>query len=115
MRNGSSTSLVDPNVVVYAYDPTDGAKAGKRAITVLECLRACWIGAVNAQLLGEFFVTVTRNIPSPLTEAEAERRVTHDVRSWVVYDLTELVVRPCVGCNGTICRTGIARSGRRPR
>jgi predicted nucleic acid-binding protein len=91
MRNGSSAFLVDTNVLVYAYDPTERAKR-ERAITVLECLGARQLGALSAQILGEFFVTVTRKIPLPFTEAAAERSVTNDVRSWLVYDLTELVV-----------------------
>jgi predicted nucleic acid-binding protein len=95
MRNGSSAFLVDTNVLVYAYDPTEGAKR-ERAITVLECLWARQMGALSAQILGEFFVTVTRKIPSPLSEAEAERSVTNYVRSWVIYDLTELVVPEAV-------------------
>jgi hypothetical protein len=37
MRNGSSAFLVDTNILVYADDPTEGAKR-ERAITVLECL-----------------------------------------------------------------------------
>lgn len=95
MRNSSSAFLVDTSVLVYAYDPTDGAKR-ERAITVLKHLGTCQMGALSAQILGEFFVTVTQKIPSPLTEAEAERSVMHYVRSWVVYDLTELVVLEAV-------------------
>ena len=95
MRNGASAFLVDTDVLVYAYDPTDGAKR-ERAITVLEHLGARPMGALSAQILGEFFITVTQKIPSPLTEAEAEHSVTHYIRSWVVYDLTELVVLEAV-------------------
>ena len=43
-------------------------------------------------MLGEFFFTVTRKIPEPLTLEEGERSVTHYVRSWPVYDLTEQAV-----------------------
>ena len=95
MRNGSRNFLVDTNVLVYAYDPTDGGKR-ERAIAVLEQLGARRSGALSAQVLGEFFVTVTRKIPSPLTEAEAERSLTNYIRSWVIYDLTELVVLEAV-------------------
>ena len=95
MRNGSRNFLVDSNVLVYAYDPTDGSKR-ERAITVLDRLDAGQLGALSPQILGEFFVTVTRKIPSPLTEAEAERSLTNYIRSWVVYDLTELVVLEAV-------------------
>jgi len=95
MRNGPRAFLVDTNVLVYAYDPTDGTKR-ERAITVLERLGASQIGALSSQILGEFFVTVTRKIPSPLTEAQAEHSMTNYVRSWIVYDLTELVVLEAV-------------------
>ena len=95
MRNGSSAFLVDTNVLVYAYDSSDVAKRD-RAITVLDGLAARRIGAVSAQVLGEFFVTVTRKIPEPLTKKEAERRLTNYVRSWIVYDLTESIVLEAV-------------------
>jgi predicted nucleic acid-binding protein len=91
MTSGSSVFLVDTNVLVYAYDPTDGEKR-ERAIEVLESLGIRQIGSLSAQILGEFFVTATRKIPSSLTEAEAERSVANYVRSWVVYDLTTFIV-----------------------
>jgi predicted nucleic acid-binding protein len=91
MTNGSSAFLVDTNVLVYAYDPSDGDKR-KRSIEVLESLGTRQMGSLSAQILGKFFVTVTRKIPSPMTEAEAERSVTNYARSWVVYDLTKSIV-----------------------
>ena len=87
--------LLDTNILVYAYDPTDGAKR-ERAIAVLEHLGAGQLGALSPQILGEFFVTVTQKIPSPLTAAEAERSLTNYVRSWIVYDLTGLIVLEAV-------------------
>lgn len=95
MRNGFRAFLADTNVLVYAYDPTDGGKR-ERAITVLEALGTRHLGALSVQILGEFFVAVTQKIPSPLSRAVAERSVTNYVRSWVVYDLTELVVLEAV-------------------
>ena len=91
MTNGSSAFLVDTNVPVYAYDPSDGDKR-KRSIEVLESLGTRQMGLLSAQILGEFFVTVTRKIPSPMTEAEAERSATSYARSWVVYGLTKSIV-----------------------
>ncbi len=95
MKNGSSAFLVDTNVLVYAYDPTDGPKR-ERAMTVLQHLGARRAGALSCQILGEFFVTVTRKIPSKLTGAEAERSLTRYARSWVIYDLTETIVLEAV-------------------
>jgi predicted nucleic acid-binding protein len=88
MTNGSSAFLVDTNVLVYAYDPTDEDKRD-RAIEVLEFLGTRQLGSLSAQILGEFFVTVTRKIPTPMTEAEAEHGVTNYARSWITYDLAE--------------------------
>ncbi len=95
MRNGSRAFFLDTNVLVYAYDPAEAAKR-PRAISVLERLGVRQSGALSAQVLGEFFVTVTRKITPPLTVAEAEQSVTNYVRSWVIYDLTERVVMEAV-------------------
>jgi predicted nucleic acid-binding protein len=61
-------------------------------MTVLARLGTTRRGSLSAQVLGEFFVTVTRKITPPLTVEEAEQRLTNYVRSWVIYDLTEAVV-----------------------
>jgi predicted nucleic acid-binding protein len=95
MTNGSSAFLVDTNVLVYAYDPTDGDRRD-RAIEVLEFLGIRQLGSLSAQILGEFFVTVTRKIPTPMTEAEAEPSVTNYARSWIIYDLTKSIVLEAV-------------------
>ena len=92
MPNGSTVFLVDTNVLVYAYDPADGVKQG-RAMALLERLGARRIGSLSVQVLGEFFVTVTRKIAPPLSEAEAERSLTNYARSWRVFDITSLAVQ----------------------
>jgi predicted nucleic acid-binding protein len=95
MKNGSRAFLIDTNVLVYAYDPSDPFKQ-RRAIAVLEQVAKKVLGAVSAQILGEFFVAVTQKIRNPLTRLQAERSLTNYVRSWVVYDVTELVVLEAV-------------------
>ncbi|GIW52386.1 MAG: twitching motility protein PilT [Gemmatimonadales bacterium] len=95
MKNGSRAFLIDTNVLVYAYDPSNPLKQ-ERAIAVLKQVADQMLGAVSAQILGEFFVAVTQKIRNPLTRLQAERSLTNYVRSWVVYDLTELVVLEAV-------------------
>lgn len=95
MRIGSSAFLVDTNVLVYAYDSTGGAKRD-RAIDVLERLGTGTLGALSSQILGEFFVTVTRKIPAPMTVTAAERSLTHYLRSWPIYDVTGPIVLEAV-------------------
>lgn len=87
MRSGLVAILVDTNVLVYAYDPSETVK-GPRARTVLAQIEAQGSGAVTVQVLNEFFVTVTRKIASPLTMEEAEQRVRTYVSTWPVLDLT---------------------------
>lgn len=66
--------LVDTNVFIYAFDthPDSGAKRA-RALELLadDSLDIC----VSAQVLSEFFVTVTRKLPRPLPAVEAARAV----------------------------------------
>ncbi|KKM11650.1 twitching motility protein PilT [Clostridiales bacterium PH28_bin88] len=83
--------LVDTNVLVYAYDRSEPAKQA-RAFAVLEELAAAKKGVLSSQVLSEFFVTVTRKIPAPLTVAQANVRVQNYLRAWPVLDVTGLVV-----------------------
>jgi predicted nucleic acid-binding protein len=61
MRNGPTAFFVDTNVLVYAYDPEEGDKRSQ-AMRVLARLGTTRRGSISAQVLGEFFVTVTRKI-----------------------------------------------------
>ncbi len=87
--------LVDTNVLVYAYDPSDQVKR-QRATDVLKSLWDTNAGALSAQVLGEFYVTVIRGIPSPLTPRDAEQSITRYMRSWEVYPVTAWAVREAV-------------------
>ena len=91
MPNGVRAFFLDTNVLVYAYDPADAAKR-TRAMTVVERLGSRQRGALSAQVLSEFFVTVTRKIVPPLTIEEAEQSITNYMRSWVIYEHTARVI-----------------------
>ena len=65
MPNGLSAFFLDTNVRVYAYDPADMTKR-TRAIAVVTQLGTQQRGALSAQVLSEFVVTVTRKITPPL-------------------------------------------------
>jgi predicted nucleic acid-binding protein len=83
--------LVDTSVLVYAYDPGDAAKAS-RARVCIRRLGDARNGAVSAQVLGEFFVAVTRRVCPPLSVLEAEQIATNLSRAWAVYDVTGAAV-----------------------
>jgi predicted nucleic acid-binding protein len=63
MLTESDAFLIDTNVLVYAYDRTDHARRF-RAQVVLQQLAATGSGALSGQVLGEFFVVVTRKLRS---------------------------------------------------
>jgi len=95
---GSAGFLVDTNILVYAYDAQAGSKRD-RAIALLDTLAARQTGALTPQILSEFFVVVTQKLSPRLTAAEAERSLTNYARSWIMYDLTSLIVLEAVrGC-----------------
>lgn len=87
----SDRVLVDTNVLVYAYDRAASAKQGQ-ALEVLDDLLATSSGLLSTQVLGEFFVTVTRKITYPLSLREAEVRIHNLLRAWPVIEVTGLIV-----------------------
>jgi predicted nucleic acid-binding protein len=66
--------FVDSNLLVYPFDSTGGEKA-RRATDLLDDLWNRRDGCLSLQVLQEFFVTVTRKIPSPLSHADAASKV----------------------------------------
>jgi predicted nucleic acid-binding protein len=62
-------AFLDTNVLVYAFDHDEPAKR-ERAQEVLENARSGAL-ALSAQVLGEFYVTVTRKLARPLDAAVA--------------------------------------------
>lgn len=65
--------LVDTNILVYSYDTTDQKKHQKAK----ELLQQCWqrkkTCAISAQNLAEFFVVITKKVPTPLSIEDAEK------------------------------------------
>ncbi|MGH6693032.1 MAG: PIN domain-containing protein [Gammaproteobacteria bacterium] len=84
--------LLDTNVLVYAYDRRDASRRDA-AIALLRVLVHVGDVAVSAQVLGEFFWTVSRNIPDPLTAAQAGEEVRRHARTWQVVSLSSETVR----------------------
>jgi predicted nucleic acid-binding protein len=66
--------FLDTNVLVYAHDTTAGDKR-ERAVNLFERLAHDRTVVLSVQVLQEFFVTVTRKLPNPLTVMDAEALV----------------------------------------
>ena len=63
----SDKTFIDTNVLIYAHDVDADAKH-KIAKGVLQELWTERTGVLSAQVLQEFYVNVTRKIPSPLSK-----------------------------------------------
>jgi predicted nucleic acid-binding protein len=75
-----SLLFVDTNILVYAYDRS----AGEKHSTARQILEQCWEnqnGCASIQVLQEFYVTVTRKIPTPIDPMMA-RRILADLAVW---------------------------------
>ena len=88
-------ALIDTNVLVYAYDPFGEIKQHS-ALTLLEHLLKTGTGIISAQILAEFFVTVTRKIPEPLAIEQAMTRVERFCRMWTVLEINEMIIYEAV-------------------
>lgn len=83
MSAEGAREFVDANVLVYAFDPSAQVKQDT-ATRLLERLWASASGCVSVQVLQEFFVTVTRKVPQPLSIDEAAERV-REFATWNVF------------------------------
>jgi predicted nucleic acid-binding protein len=68
----SAEVLIDTNVLVYAFDADEPEKQ-RRAQELLDGLVADGSACVSSQVLGEFYVTVTRRFPGSMEPATAAR------------------------------------------
>jgi predicted nucleic acid-binding protein len=78
-------ALLDTNILVYAYDISEGDKNP----FCRELVKRCWEGevkyAVSLQNLSEFFVVVTSKVENPMTARQARERVSRIIgfANWV--------------------------------
>ncbi|MDP3918811.1 MAG: PIN domain-containing protein [Nanoarchaeota archaeon] len=88
-------SLIDSNILVYAYNTTDKKKHN----IAKKLLERCWEKeiklTISAQNLAEFYVVVTEKVPNPLTIKEAEQIILDITKfsHWIVlhYDSNTLL------------------------
>ena len=76
----SDKTFVDTNVLIYAHD-VDAKAKHEIAKGVLKELWSQRTGALSMQVLQEFYVNVTRKIPSPLSKSAA-RPVVESYAAW---------------------------------
>jgi len=83
MSDEADREFVDTNVLVYAHDPSAGPKHD-RAVALTTRLWDTRSGCVSVQVLQEFFVTVTRKVPKPLSLDDAEAQL-QELSRWTVF------------------------------
>ena len=83
--------LVDTNILVYAYDNSD-TKKQPQALTTLNQLFEENRGIISTQILGEFFITVTRKISDPLTIEEGINSLQNYMRAWTIVEITPMII-----------------------
>ena len=65
--------FLDTNILVYAHDGGDRDKQKKSQSLIFECLRT-HSGVISAQVLSEYFVTVTQKIKEKISLERAKKR-----------------------------------------
>ena len=86
MSDESRSQFVDTNILVYAYD----VSAGKKHDTAKALIQSLWqsrLGYLSLQVLQEFYVTVTRKVPSPYLPEEAAN-IIDDLSVWQIHSPT---------------------------
>ncbi|MBV8453256.1 MAG: PIN domain-containing protein [Deltaproteobacteria bacterium] len=81
----------DTNVLVYVFDSSAPNKR-TRALQVLEQAIEAGLAVLSTQVLQEFFVTVTRKLPVPLTSEQAKRAVCDFAKLSVVQIDPEIIL-----------------------
>ena len=79
-------AFIDTNVLIYAHDQD----ARKKQLRAAEWIRELWdsgMGRLSTQVLGEFYVTVTRKLRRPLSRSVA-REVVRNYGLWVESAIT---------------------------
>jgi len=68
----SDKLFLDTNILVYAYDTSQPEKQAQAQALLTQGIEQENV-VLSAQVLGEFFVVVTRRIQTPLSAEEAEQ------------------------------------------
>ena len=84
-------TLIDTNLLVYMYDLSEPEKR-RRAVQVLQRVQDAQAGVLSAQVLSEFYNTVTHKLNPALPPARAQAQVQALTRIWPVFPVTARVV-----------------------
>lgn len=83
MRDNPTFQFIDTNVLIYAYDLSQGVKHDK-ALALLKSLWQSGNGCLSTQVLQEFYVNVTRKAVKPLS-SDLATQIIRDFANWHVH------------------------------
>ncbi len=86
--------FVDTNVLVYARDP-DHPEKQERALAWVGHMWASGEGRISAQVLNEYYVTVTRRLTPGLPHAEARADI-EDLVAWNPLPIDSALIRQAI-------------------
>ncbi len=66
--------FLDTNIIVYAHDKASPDRKAKSQAILFECLRN-GTGVISAQVLSEFFVTITQKVKQPMSSDAAKKEI----------------------------------------
>lgn len=89
-----TVEFCDTNILVYAYDQTDAIKH-EQALRLVRRLWTDGTGAVSTQVFSEFYATITRRVPYPLSPQRA-LGILEDLSSWTVASPTAHSVQTAI-------------------
>lgn len=91
-------SLIDTNILVYAYDSADPKKQKIAKALLEKCWKRETTYAISAQNLAEFFVVVTQKIPNkmPIEQAEQIIKDISTFSNWNVLHYDESTIQKAV-------------------
>ena len=83
MSDNPTFQFIDTNVLIYAYDLSQGVKH-KKALALVETLWQSGNGCLSTQVLQEFYVNVTRKSAKPLSPDQGAQ-IIRDFSNWHIH------------------------------
>jgi predicted nucleic acid-binding protein len=95
-------SFIDTNILVYAYDVSASIKHDI-AMNLVDSLWKNQNGILSTQVLCEFFVTVTKKVPKPITFNLARQIIDDYFSSWRIILITQDIIIDAIDVSNNYC------------
>jgi predicted nucleic acid-binding protein len=93
--------LIDTNILVYAYDKSEGKKYEMCKRLIDECWKLREKYSISTQNLSEFYVVITKKIESPVP-METAKGIIADIiefQNWIVVDFDARTILSAIDIN----------------